>query len=669
MKTIINPIRTIRQILLLAAMVFTSGKALAQQEKQILSDNPAMGRCLQQTKFDIDSTAQAVILYEKGYAIMEGGDISYTIERIVKILSKEAIEYFGTIDIAKGRDVRVMDIDATTYNLEGGQIIKQSVNRSDIFKDKVTKGVVISKFNLPSLKIGSVIHYTYTISQSGYTIPDWTFQNNYPTLCSEYEISVPDYVVYTALQRINVPLKAVKRKKEMETCTSCSFTESFGKGQPVYATWIRRNVPAFKEEPYMSSNDNYLESIKIRITAIIDDGIVKERYKNWDEFCKKYYYKDNEFCGQAFNNNNFLKEKVDELTRGKTTELDKAKAIFSYIRSNFTPKESGPGSGADIKDVFASRQGSAAGINLLLSAMLRKAGLNSAPVLLATKSAERLSQFYPDNQSINYVASKVQADKKEYFLDASGRYMPFGTLPPFCYNGYCRVISEEGGFAILNPDSIKNKTVVIATLAQAADKGKLLLKSDYQFGVMSGMNYRRKWHDDSVKVKADFQKQLKAFNASATLASYRFINLDQPDELLKLHYEAIIELSENADMVYFNPYFEKFFEQNPFSANNRTYPIEMDYQSDLNYIFNFTLPPNYTVDDYPKSALIKFGSNNLLTMKNIMNYDETEKQFSINSRFTTQATVFGADGYSELRNFFGHVIEEQNKKIVLKKLP
>lgn len=664
-----NPIRTIRRTLLLAAMVFTSGKVPAQQEQSILSDNPAMGRCLQQTKFDIDSTAQAVILYEKGNATMEGGNISFTIERIVKILGKEAIEDFGTIDIAKGKDVQVTDIKATTYNLEGGQIIKQSINRSDIFKDKVTKGVVISKFNLPSLKTGSVIYYTYTISQSGYTIPDWTFQNIYPTLCSEFEISVPDYVVYTALQRINVPCKVVKRKKEMETCASCSFTESFGKDQPVYATWVRRNIPAFKEEPYMSSNDNYLEGIKIRITAVIDDGIVKEIYKNWDEFCKKYYYKDNEFCGQAFNNNNFLKEKTEELTQGKTTELDKAKAIFTYIRSNFTQKESGTGSTADIKDVFTNRQGSVAGINLLLTAMLRKAGLNSAPVLLSTKAAERLSQFYPDPQSINYVVSKVQAGKKDYFLDASGRYMPFGTLPAFCYNGYCRVISEDGGFAILNPDSIKNKTVIITTLIPATDKNKLLLKSDYQFGVMSGMNYRRRWQDDSTKVKTDFEKQLKAFNASAILANYRFINLDQPDELLKLHYEASITLPENSDMVYFNPYLDKFFGQNPFSASNRTYPIEMDYQSDLNYIFNFTLPANYTVDDYPKSALIKFGSNNLLTMKNIMNYDEAEKQFSINSRFTTQATVFGAEGYSELRNFFGHVIEEQNKKIVLKKLP
>ncbi len=127
---------------------------------------------------------------------MEDGDISFKIERIVKILGTEAITAFGTIDLARGKNVQITDIDATTYNLEGTQIVEQSINRSDIFKDKLEKGVTISKFNLPSLKTGSVIHYNYTIRQPGYSLPDWTFQNSYPTLYSAYEIKVPDYIVF-----------------------------------------------------------------------------------------------------------------------------------------------------------------------------------------------------------------------------------------------------------------------------------------------------------------------------------------------------------------------------------------------------------------------------------------------------------------------------------------
>ncbi len=183
------------------------------------------------------------------------------------------------------------------------------------------------------------------------------------------------------------------------------------------------------------------------------------------------------------------------------------------------------------------------------------------------------------------------------------------------------------------------------------------------------MRYRRSWLEDSSSFKTELVKQLKSTNPAATISGYRFINTDQPDEPLKLHYDATLDLSDNQEMIYLNPYFDKFFDQNPFSANTRTYPVEMDYISDMSYIFNFQLPEHYVIDDYPKSALVQLGNSKVLVMKNIMNYDEAEKRFSINSRFTSQTSYFNADGYKDLRTFFDHILAEQNKKIVLKKLP
>ncbi len=195
--------------------------------------------------------------------------------------------------------------------------------------------------------------------------------------------------------RVNTPSVEAKKRKELETCVSCNFLEGYGKGQPVYHTWVRRNVPAFKEEPFMSSNDNFVEQVKIRITAVMDNGVVRNVFKSWDDYSKKYYYKDNKLCGQAFDHNNFLTEKVAELVKDKTADLDKAKAIFAYVRSNVSLRESGPGATEDIKDVFTRHEGSLFGVNLLLTAMLRKAGLNSAPVLLATNGRRAPDSFLP----------------------------------------------------------------------------------------------------------------------------------------------------------------------------------------------------------------------------------------------------------------------------------
>lgn len=661
-------IRLAGRILLPAFFLWAFNPAWAQQDMKITSSDAQMLRYLQQNRFDIDTAAEAVILYEKGYVIIDQGQTIMKTERIIKILSKEATDVLGTVNLARNKDMQITAISAEAYNLEGQEIVKQSVARADILKDKIEKGLTVSKFNLPSLKAGTIIHYGYTTTTSGYHIPDWVFQNDYPTLYSEYEINVPNYVVYTASLRVNELPVEVKRRKELADCNSCTFTEIMGDRRATFGTWIRRNIPAFKEEPFMSSGDNYRERVKINVTGIEDNGIVHNIYKNWDDYSHKFYYKDNDFCGQAFNNNNFLNDPVAKLTEGKTTELEKAKAIFTFVRGNITKQSTATEKKIDIRDVLTERKGSLAGINLLLTAMLRKAGLNSAPVLLATKDNERLNKFYPDPQNINYLACKAEADGKSYFLDASAAFMPFGILPSRCYNGYSRVITEQGDFAILNPDSLKNRTTVIAGLEPAAEPGKLQLLCDYQFGIVSGINYRKRLFEDSTGLKADLLAQLKAANPLISQASCSFLNAGQPDEQLKLRYNATMDISGDAGMIYFNPYIDCFFEKNPFRATSRTYPVEMDYLSDMYYILNFSLPENYVIDDYPKSAVIKLGSSEVAVMKNLLEYDEAGRKFNINSRLSTQTTFFSSQAYNDLRTFFDHVIEEQHKKIVLKKL-
>ncbi len=63
-------------------------------------------------------------------------------------------------------------------------------------------------------------------------------------------------------------------------------------------------------------------------------------------------------------------------------------------------------------------------------------------------------------------------------------------------------------------------------------------------------------------------------------------------------------------------------------------------QGDINYVLNFQLPEGYQVDDYPKSTTFKFSNYDLITLKNMVHYDESQRSFSLNSRFTTQTTLF-----------------------------
>jgi hypothetical protein len=652
-------------------LMFTQLSSYAQKEN-ILENEILLKEYLQKNKFDIDSTAQAIILYEKGYSWLADNVLEYRVERIIKFSGDDAINDLGVINIPYNYRTSVTKIEGTTYNFEDGKIITQSLDDSEILKERMTENVSVSKFNLPGIKKGSIIHYSYSIfKRETLQIPEWSFQNDYPTLYSEYNLTSPAYISYNSIERLSVPMKPVKKKKELIDCESCSYSENFGSSSEANHTWVRRNIPAFKSEPYMSSPDNFRERVKINVVSIQNNGHKDKIFNNWEDFTKKYFYKDKEFGGQVFSNNNFLSEKVASLIENQKTPLEKAKAIFSFVRNNIAPAkaESRNQPTLNIKEIFTRKTGNTEGINLLLTAMLRKAGLDSEPIVLSTKANERLNMIYVDPGNINYLASKLVIDKKVYLLDASNKYYPFNVLPYSCYNGYCRTISEQGGSSLtLDPDSIKNKTTIIVKLLPSADSSKLLIMMDEQYGVFSAIAYRNQWAGDTAAVRKSIAKEFSSGNLATSITNISIKNLADPDLPLNLHYEMLMNFDRKAETIYLDPFFSKFFDKNPFPANKRMYAVEMDYLQDINYILRLELPRGYVVDDYPKSAIIQYGDAQLMVMKNIMEYDEASGVFSLNSRFTSKTTLFAAEDYESLRNFYENIIEEQGKKLIIKKV-
>ncbi|WP_118972575.1 DUF3857 domain-containing protein [Taibaiella koreensis] len=632
----------------------------------IVENEQTLRQYLEQTVFPVDTGAQAIVLYEKGSAELYEGNLTYRVEKTIKILGKDAIGDLSEVVLPYGGHGYVRRISGTTYNLEDGKIVKQSIERDDMLKDKIDKNTKLTKFSLPSVKVGSIIHYSYIKEQPGFLyVPDWYFQEKYPKLYSTFSMSIPRYIIYDALLRVNVAMHATEKESALDTCSACFMDDPTT--QANVRTWVRRDVPAFREEPYMSSEQNYLERIKIHVSSVRLGGITYNVLKDWPSFSTEAFIKSEGSCGQAFARNGFLEDKVTELTKGTTDELAKAQALYSYVRNHYT-RVSGGTFSTDIKKVFEEQKSNQPGINLLLTAFLRKAGLNSVPVILSTRDQERLNMLFPNPDPVNCLVSMVTIGKRQYFLDASYRFLPFGMLLPECYNGYCRTITEAGGSGVeLEPDSLLNKTVFMVSLMPSEkDKQKLRLKLQEQLGIVTSASYRSSWQKDSTKLKENILNSFNKGTMSIETVTCTFKNMDRPDERLLIEFETQVNLRD-AGTLYFDPYFIKFQEKNPFTAATRHYMIEREYREDINYVLNFQLPEGYELDDYPKSSVFKFNNPEQIVMKNLMAYDEQGRRFSLNSRLSSNTTLFPADDYNDLRTFYEKVMELQQQKIVLKK--
>jgi hypothetical protein len=627
-----------------------------------LKDESFLKKELEKTHYEIDTDAKAIILFEEGSVYFEDDHYDYKYEIIAKILSDEAVEHLAEITIPRRDKMVISGIFAESFNLNGGKIERSKLEGDNVFKDKIDDKLKVIKFNIPSVKKGSIIHYSYKIHKSSaVSVPEWPFQNLYPTLYSKYSVRLPGTFSCNNILRSGKVFTEAAKERELETCDACQFTEKY-ESTGSYMSWATRNIPAFVAEPFSSGKDNFMERIKVMITSIyLSNGNKYKLFNNWTDFSKKFLYDNQEYIGQVFSSNNFLEDKVNEITTSATSDIEKAKLIYNYIKANFSVADNDDD---NIKSVFKNGKGDVFGINMLMIAMMKKAGLNCDPIVLSTKSNEKLSGLYPSPYDLNYLAGYFKDGSKTYLLDATAFNLPFGILKPECYNGYARIVNETGDAVNLSPDEIKDKTTTLVSI-KPGDDNNFSVKVDVKLGVFKSMDMRNDSKGDSTDAKNKLMQSLTESMISVTPGTISIKNFTNPDEPVTMHYEGFIKLDAAASTFYISPYLSKFYTKNPFTAIERNLPIELNYNEEQTLIYNFQLPENYSVDDFPKSYSTKFGDN--MSFSNIYNYNVERKTFSMTSKFQTTATMYPAIEYKNIRTIFEKMVEEQNKKFVLKR--
>ena len=106
------------------------------------------------------------------------------------------------------------------------------------------------------------------------------------------------------------------------------------------------------------------------------------------------------------------------------------------------------------------------------------------------------------------------------------------------------------------------------------------------------------------------------------------------------------------------------YKENPFTAAERQYPVEMPYAMDETYLLNMEIPKGYTVEEVPKSAKVAFNEDEGFFEYIVQKSDDV---VMLRSRIKLNKATFAPEDYEGLRAFFGFVVKKQNEQIVLKK--
>jgi hypothetical protein len=172
-----------------------------------------------------------------------------------------------------------------------------------------------------------------------------------------------------------------------------------GGSKSVRHRWAVRDVPALREEPFLTTLHDHAMRMDFQLAAYLHpgQGPVQE-LTTWEDLATRLA--EHPYFGRQVTTR-ALRQQAATVTTGLSDPEAKMNAIYDFLRTSITPSgRRGFLASENLDAVLRTKSGSVPEINLLLLAMLRGAG----PVLISTRSNGRLLRQYPLASQFNYVA-------------------------------------------------------------------------------------------------------------------------------------------------------------------------------------------------------------------------------------------------------------------------
>ena len=282
---------------------------------------------LDMTEYPADPDAAAVIVGDVGEATVSSRwEVRFERHRRVKILSEAGYD-LGTVSLTYVDEdglERISNIKGQTFVREpNGRVRRVKLDKGSIFHEDMPGGRKRVTFTLPALAPGAVIEFQYRVeAESPFFIPRWYFQDEEPTLYSAFEVESPGTLAYTFITQGNPDF--IERTEEQGVRPD---------GNTSHRRWAVANVPALREEQYMTTLEDYIQKIDAQLVQYYRSGHgAVDVIKTWPQLAKEL--EDATDFGRALRVNNRVKEQAAALTAGLTSNEEKARALYDFVRTS-----------------------------------------------------------------------------------------------------------------------------------------------------------------------------------------------------------------------------------------------------------------------------------------------------------------------------------------------
>ncbi len=612
------------------------------------------------TKYDKDTLANALVIKESGNTVfkVEGSNVVIKTKYYfkIKIFNEEGYKHATfkiPLHITKQKKEKLIDIKGITHNGHS----KTFLSKNNIFEVEVSENRSETKFTMPNLKSGSIIEVTYTL-KSPYLLylNGWEFQSDIPKLYSHYTASIPgNYVFNKKLNgylRLTTDFSSVKKRCFKVPYGGIADCEIFNYGI--------KDIPAFREEKYMTDKDNFISKIVFEPKQFTrHNGMKKELTTTWEVVDREF--KRDKNIGVQLKKEKFFDKIIPENIKIIPDKIKKAKVVYSFIQDYFSWNKRYGLFEAKIKHALESRAGSVSELNISLINALKSVGLDAELMLISTRKNGFPTKLHPVLLEFNYVIAKLNIDDKSYLLDVTDKLMPFGQLPYRCLNSYGRVMDFKNDSYWHDINAVKNsKTTLYANLI-LDENGSISGKIRKIYTGYDAYFFRKEnTNKDENELIDEFERNYYDLEVS----KYEVKNISDIDKPIIEEFEISLN-TEDASNIFLNPFFDEKTTINPFKQEDRLYPVDFGYSKEKSFHFSIEIPENYTLKSFPKTKNIVLPNDGGFLSLATRKYGDFK--LTLKSSLLLKKPLYYKSDYQYLKELFRQAIITQKTPIVLTK--
>ena len=427
-------------------------------------------------------------------------------------------------------------------------------------------------------------------------------------------------------------------------------------------TYVLENVPALKDESYVNNIENYTATVMHELSGVQFPGSIYKSYATtWESVTKSIY--DNDKFGSELNKDSYFEDDLNTIINGVASNDERLVKVFDFVKSRMNWNEFNSVYCDDgVKMAYKTKTGNVAEINLILVAMLRKAGLNANPVLVSTR-ANGIS-FVPSRTAYNYVIAGVENNGQMLLLDATSKNSSPNILPIRDLNWFGRLIKKDGASATIDLMPKSNSKDVVNIMASITPQGEINGKIREQYFDYNAFVYRNNNNNIS---KESYIEKLEKRHQGLEIEELDVQNSNDLSQPIVENYsfKSTNSVEVIGDKMYVSPFLFFTKSENPFKQETREYPIDFVYPDQEKFNISLSIPQGYAIDVLPAPKAVSMPDN-LSNFK--YNITSNNNQVQIVYTFDTNQAIIGSEYYETLKNFYKEIIDKQTEKIVLKKI-